>query len=32
MGVVARNDFRHFTDEEIAAIHAYLKERASRAP
>ncbi len=31
MGVVARNDFRHFTDEEIAAIHAYLKERASRA-
>ena len=32
MGVVARNDFRHFKDEEIAAIHAYLKERANRAP
>lgn len=32
MAEVARNDFSHFTDEEIAAIHAYLKERASRAP
>ncbi len=29
---VARNDFRHFTDEEIAAIHAYMVERARRAP
>lgn len=32
MAVVARNDFSHFTDEEIAAIHAYLVERANRAP
>ena len=32
MGEVARDDFRHFTDEEIAAIHAYLAKRASRAP
>jgi hypothetical protein len=32
MGEVARDDFRHFTDEEIAAIHAYLAERVSRAP
>ena len=31
MGEVARDDFSHFTDEEIAAIHAYLAERASRA-
>ena len=32
MGSVARNDFRHFTDAEIEALHAYLKERAVRAP
>lgn len=32
MADVARNDFSHLTDREIAAIHAYLKERASRAP
>ena len=32
MAEVARDDFSHFTDSEIAAIHAYLKERASRAP
>ncbi len=32
MDVVSRNDFRHFTDEEIAALHAYLAERARRAP
>ncbi|HEY0629378.1 MAG TPA: c-type cytochrome [Sphingomicrobium sp.] len=32
MADVARADFRHFTDSEIAAIHAYLKERAARAP
>ena len=32
MAEVARDDFRHLTDEEIAAIHAYLAERASRAP
>lgn len=32
MAEVARNDFRHFRDDEIAAIHAYLKERANRAP
>ena len=31
MADVARNDFSHFTDEEIAAIHAYLVERANRA-
>ena len=32
MGDVARSDFSHLTDEEIAAIHAYLVERAQRAP
>ena len=32
MTEVARNDFRHFTDAEIGAIHAYLAERARRAP
>ena len=32
MAEVARDDFSHFTDEEIAAIHNYLKERADRAP
>ena len=31
MAEVARDDFSHFTDSEIAAIHAYLKERASRS-
>jgi mono/diheme cytochrome c family protein len=30
MGRVARDDFKYLTDEEIEAIHAYLKERASR--
>ena len=32
MGLVARRDFKYLTDEEIAAIHAYLVERAQRAP
>lgn len=32
MGSVARTDFSHMTDKEIAAIHAYLVERAQRAP
>lgn len=32
MGDVARSDFRYLTDEEIADIHAYLVERANRAP
>ena len=30
MSEVARNDFSHFTDEEIEALHAYLKGRADR--
>ena len=32
MGSVARQDFKYMTDEEIAAVHAYLVERAQRAP
>jgi mono/diheme cytochrome c family protein len=32
MDGVARSDFSHFNDEEIAAIHSYLVERAQRAP
>jgi len=32
MANVARDDFSHLNDEEIAAIHAYLVERAQRAP
>jgi mono/diheme cytochrome c family protein len=32
MGEVARDDFSHFTHEEIEAIHLYLVERAERAP
>ena len=32
MATVAKNDFSHFTDAEIEAIHAYLKERANRMP
>lgn len=32
MGDVAKSDFSHLTDEEIAAIHAYLVERAQRMP
>jgi mono/diheme cytochrome c family protein len=32
MASVARNDFSHLKDEEIAAIHAYLVERAQSAP
>jgi mono/diheme cytochrome c family protein len=32
MGDVARSDFSHLKDEEIAAIHAYLVERAQRTP
>lgn len=32
MGEVAKSDFSHLTDEEIAAIHAYLAERARRMP
>lgn len=31
MAQVARDDFSNFDDSEIAAIHAYLKERANRA-
>lgn len=31
MAEVSRDDFRHFTDSEIAAIHGYLRERANRA-
>ena len=30
MSSVAREDFRHFTDAEIAALHAYLRARAER--
>ena len=29
---VARSDFNNLNDEEIAAIHDYLSERAKRAP
>lgn len=29
---VAENDFRHLTDEEIAAVHAYLVARAQKLP
>ena len=32
MAEVSRDDFTHFTDSEIDAIHAYLAERARRAP
>lgn len=32
MGEVARSDFSHMTDGEIAAVHAYLVERAQRTP
>lgn len=32
MAAVARSDFRHFTDEEIAALHAYLQARAAAQP
>lgn len=32
MGEVARTDFSHLNDEEVAAIHDYLVERAERAP
>jgi cytochrome c553 len=32
MDDVAKGDFRHYTEEEIAALHAYLVERAKRAP
>jgi cytochrome c553 len=32
MDEVARNDFSHLTDEELTALHAYLVERAQRAP
>ena len=30
MATVAKQDFKHLTDDEIAAIHAYLVERAQR--
>ena len=30
MSEVSRNDFSHFTDQEIEALHAYLKARAER--
>lgn len=32
MGSVAKSDFSHLTNEEIAEIHAYLAERARRMP
>ncbi len=32
MGEVARTDFKNLNDDEIAAIHAYLAERAKRTP
>lgn len=32
MATVARNDFSHMTDEEIAQIHAYLVARAQKLP
>ena len=32
MASVAKNDFSHMRDDEIAAVHAYLVERAKRAP
>ena len=32
MDEIARNDLSHMKDEEIAALHAYLAERAQRAP
>jgi len=32
MGRVAKRDFKYMTDEEIAAVHAYLVERARRTP
>ena len=31
MAALARSDLRHFTDEEIGAIYAYLAQRAQRA-
>lgn len=30
MASVSRNDFKHFTDEEIEALHSYLVARAQR--
>ncbi|HET7710271.1 MAG TPA: cytochrome c [Sphingomicrobium sp.] len=32
MGEAARDDFSHLRDDELTAIHAYLVERAKRAP
>ena len=32
MGAVARRDFSHMTDGEIADVHSYLAERARRLP
>lgn len=32
MARIARADFSHMREDEVAAIHAYLVERASRAP
>jgi len=32
MANVAKEDFSHMRDDEIAAVHAYLAERARRAP
>ena len=32
MGDVARSDFKYLKDDEIAAVHAYLVERARRMP
>jgi mono/diheme cytochrome c family protein len=32
MAVVSREAFTHFTDKEIGDLHAYLQQRAQRAP
>jgi len=32
MSDIARRDLSHYTDAEIAAMHAYLQERAMKAP
>lgn len=32
MSDIARRDLSHYTDDEIAAMHAYLQERAMKAP
>jgi len=32
MSDIARRDLSHYTDAEIAAMHAYLQQRAMKAP